>query len=1663
MIKEEQAKQYLANYKPLRLAKGSFTKFPEPYRLLGEYLSNGMDYDQKRTFRNEFSVLKYPKNLWETKDGKVLAQLLFGEVQAPYAQKVWDFICLFPYLDNWSRRSFRSDDPADYTERQLSQMEALFRNYISGVGALPFEQQFQYIVYDVAPVAPLFALVISEDTDRYYPLFEEIFLGEHEVGGVCSPLIKAALMVEDERYYNLVEKLLLAAQLQEGLRQTIFESLDETTHASFKHFIRVILDHKFTRFSSVVRAVDTWFGFGWEAPQQSVVRRTLELASAYLSDPAEAKKAIKSKDHLEQYVALWAIGTYSVQEALTLAIEVLNGKSVSLDTGVVLLYFIKQTQKTLPQITSFAEKHFGENLALDYWILQNLPQGGFSKELFEKILLAAKRIPKEGKNFEGVGFRWLSFTVRAVDFYRDLIRTANDTQQQYLAQELSEIPVDVRDDLFRKVYPVLGRRYYDKEEGKDPENYPPDSWQRALVRTGINDKGAYVAGIAMDILKKLPLVQEDVLAIEQVLSRKNKELRKESVALLVQQPKTVLKESTSRLILSKSADQRLAGLEILTILQEEKKLPEYVAEQVEAYKSHKLSKNEQVLMDKLTYNPETAQQLRYDLFNGFGVIDLNRLTPFALPHPQFDKERKAKKGSFLFDKFVNVKKVSQALNDLLVIWRTNKDYEYQYEGYQGELVTTLLGETIRGIHDEKEGKTPLDILRDLPLSDLWQAWHEKHQLNEIEYYYAERYCDNLYYEDFVPKGLENYLSEYYPDFKVAFEGERRRYSSEPRQLWNLLTYLRKAYTLDKAFLASFKLSVFEDALATFPIEKRKEKFKRNSWSTLDWVDVVVDYAAVVYFGKDGDFAYFTDEQLQRLWGILYWLYLEGKIDTEKQSLKDLLLAIRAQVRKDEKLPKMNGGLTELTLILYQKGKLSCDDLLFFSLLNCELFAMIQGTENYLYRNLSDTLKTSLTYPDTLLQELKTRMLQIELQRGDLPTDASVYIDYLSEIEGAHYFFEALERMGKEPFAKGYGSSITKRSTFSHILEVSQPSDSDTFTAFKKHLNEVKLDKKRLVEAACYAPHWTDWLGDYLKIKDFKEAIWWFIAHTTDYMDAEKETVISQYSSVPRDDFRRGAIDVDWYHRIHKAVGKQGWKLIQESAKYLSEGMGYRRVKLYSSVLTGEVKLAEAVKKITEKRDKDYVMALGLIPINKKRPEEDLVKRYNLLQTFLKESKQFGQQRQESEKNAVEIGLDNLSRNAGYEDSIRFSWAMEAKATQQIMEKSTLVLEDTELKLVVDEQGKADILVSRNGKELKSVPDKYKKDKNVEALKEGKAYLSKQYSRTRQSLEQAMLSQTLFSVRELAKIIEHPVVKAMLSKLVLFNPENQVSGFWQEGKLLNAEGDLLPLSPEDKLLIAHPSHLFNAVQWDLYQKYLFDKELQQPFKQVFRELYIPTQDELEHSNRSERYQGHQIQPKKTVALLRGRGWTVNYEEGLQKVYHKEGYRATIYAVADWFTPSDVEAPTLEYVVFYNLKNGKEVPMKEINPVIFSEVMRDVDLVVSVAHVGGVDPEASHSTMQMRGALARESARLFKLSNIRVKERHILIKGKLGDYSIHLGSGIVSRGGLQLNIIAVQSQHRGRVFLPFIDDDPKSAEIISKMRLLAEDDKIKDPTILGQIMK
>jgi hypothetical protein len=207
----------------------------------------------------------------------------------------------------------------------------------------------------------------------------------------------------------------------------------------------------------------------------------------------------------------------------------------------------------------------------------------------------------------------------------------------------------------------------------------------------------------------------------------------------------------------------------------------------------------------------------------------------------------------------------------------------------------------------------------------------------------------------------------------------------------------------------------------------------------------------------------------------------------------------------------------------------------------------------------------------------------------------------------------------------------------------------------------------------------------------------------------------------------------------------------------------------------------------------------------------------------------------------------------------------------------------------------------------------------------------------------------------------------------------------------------------------------------------------------------------------------VQPKQALALLGSRGWVTAPEQGVFRTFHELGLTVWLTFQQSFFTPADIEGLTLEGVRFTRKSESIDwVQLSEVPPRIFSEVMRDLDLVVSVAHRGGVDPEASASTVQMRTSLLSETMHLLGLKNVRLKDSHAFIKGKLADYTLHLGSAVTHRQpGGALFIVPVHSQHRGRLFLPFADDDPKTAEVISKVLLLARDGEIKDPNLLAQI--
>jgi hypothetical protein len=736
---------------------------------------------------------------------------------------------------------------------------------------------------------------------------------------------------------------------------------------------------------------------------------------------------------------------------------------------------------------------------------------------------------------------------------------------------------------------------------------------------------------------------------------------------------------------------------------------------------------------------------------------------------------------------------------------------------------------------------------------------------------------------------------------------------------------------------------------------------------------------------------------------------------------------------------------------------------------CHLILTTEIWNNLTNNPRIDAQNTIKRYPiyQEFLAKAKPHFINIELKRGETPTPVSKFVVNLSDIKGLDYFSKIVKGLGKDALQRGYSYTSylgeDKTMQFSRMLKSCTPKEGENYENFKTVLDDLKLSEKRLIQFALYAPQWLPWTAKYLNWNGLESAAWCLHAHAHNYFDLQKESELAKYTTVSAQDFQDGAVDIAWYKQAFADLGEARFAVVYEAAHYISDNQGYIRARVYADAILGKLSLADCKKRITEKRNKDYIVALGLIVLDKKEAQKDILDRYKFIQDFKKSGKNVGQQRQASEKRICDLAMENLARNAGYPDPIRLTWAMETLDVQELMKRANAVnIDGTNVQLQVNSLGKADVLAIKARKTLKDVPAALKKDPSVLELLEIKNSLNAQYSRIKKSLEEAMIRGDIFTLNEIENLQNHPVIKPLLNSLVLISETNK-TGFYGEKSLKDANRNLEKLTDKSQIKIAHCADLYDSGQWHLYQKQAFQQQLVQPFKQIFRELYVPNADELAAVGVSKRYEGYQIQPTQAAGIFKSRGWSADYYEGVQKVYHKERLVATIESYADWYSPYNTPMPTSINGIRFRQKNTNQaVALKDVPKPIFSEIMRDLDLVVSIAHVGGVDIEASLSSIELRAVIVEETAVLFGLNNVKIEKTHVFIKGKKGDYTVHLGSGIAHKvPSVMLTISPVSTQERGRIFLPFVDEDPKTAEIVSKVLLLAKDDEIRDPSVLGQL--
>jgi hypothetical protein len=427
-----------------------------------------------------------------------------------------------------------------------------------------------------------------------------------------------------------------------------------------------------------------------------------------------------------------------------------------------------------------------------------------------------------------------------------------------------------------------------------------------------------------------------------------------------------------------------------------------------------------------------------------------------------------------------------------------------------------------------------------------------------------------------------------------------------------------------------------------------------------------------------------------------------------------------------------------------------------------------------------------------------------------------------------------------------------------------------------------------------------------------------------------------------------------------------------------------------------------------------------------------------------------------------------------------------------------------------------------GKQQKSVPS-FVKDNFAEELKELNTSvkdIKKMLPAQRDRIENLYLEEKRWDYkiwRE--RYLEHPLVGTIARRLI-WRFDEATTAIFLDGKLVDNQANELTFFDDSKVELWHPLH--SSTEEVLAWRALLERcEIRQPFKQAHREIYVLTDAERRTGVYSNRFAAHIIKQHQFNALCGQRGWKNQLRIMADADFHaplrslpEHSLRAEFWVetIGDEYGVDSNETGTYLYLAtdqvrfypvdaplhyghgygggFYEGWNDprrvEPLALDKIPPLVFSEIMRDVDLFVGVCSIGN-DPnwadngrerhnvywrefsfgDLSATAKTRREILEKLVPRLKIAPKCSLDDKFLVVRGDLRTYKIHLGSGniLMSPNDQYLCIVptgAAETFGQGRVFLPF-EGDRMLSIVLSKAFMLAEDTKISDPTITRQIQK
>lgn len=400
-----------------------------------------------------------------------------------------------------------------------------------------------------------------------------------------------------------------------------------------------------------------------------------------------------------------------------------------------------------------------------------------------------------------------------------------------------------------------------------------------------------------------------------------------------------------------------------------------------------------------------------------------------------------------------------------------------------------------------------------------------------------------------------------------------------------------------------------------------------------------------------------------------------------------------------------------------------------------------------------------------------------------------------------------------------------------------------------------------------------------------------------------------------------------------------------------------------------------------------------------------------------------------------------------------------------------------------------------GKEQKTIPAKVKTGfaAEVKALKKTVDAIEKQITVIRFRIESSLIEQRNWKLKDLKeRYFDHPIAATVANRVIW--SINGKPTIFHGGEFVDLDNCPVDASDDAHVELWHPitCEPEEVLRW---RQWLRGHEITQPFKQAHREIYVLTDAERTTETYSNRFAAHIIRQHQFLQLCQQRGWKYTLQGGWDSHNTPFLELPKWNLTAEWFIDADTNSSEMsESGVFLNCftdqvrfkrPNGDAVPLTEILPIVFTEVMRDVDLFVGVCSIGN-DPDwvdGGHdnhrywygysfgdlsASAETRKLVLQETLPLLKIgTKCHIDGKFLVVKGFIRTYKIHLGSGnILMEPNDQYLCIVPGSAAKGtgseKIFLPFEGDFVLSV-ILSKAFMLAEDKKIADQSIAKQIKR